>query len=246
MKIKKYAALMTLTGLSVSSQAAIMVTTSAIDILGTAPTVSNTDLAQTQFSSSSSTGGDAMATRHGEMFNGTIGVAGAQNTDNTDWVRNNTTNEITLNLDISSNTLGYDITGIDTIFGWSEAGGGRADQGYTIELGFVGGGTATLVNAGFWEPNAGGEFWTVVSFTNNGGGALNSDTVNLNGGGDVADANTIATGVQSITWNITNSNTPSIAAEFDVFGVATVPEPSSTALLGLGGLGLILRRRRMS
>ena len=33
--------------------------------------------------------------------------------------------------------------------------------------------------------------------------------------------------------------------DFMVAGIATVPEPSSTALIGLGGLALILRRRRV-
>lgn len=228
-----------------SSQAAIVVNTTYTDVAGATPTVSSNDLAATQFQSSSSTGTDAMGTaRHAEMFNGTIGDAANANTNATDWVRFGTTNTITLNLDISTNTLGYDITGIDTIAGWIEGGGGRSDHGYSIELGFVGGGTATLINAQYWAPNPSGEFWSVVSISNDGGGILNSDTVNNNGGGALADANTLATGVQSITWTITDAANPSIAAEFDVFGVATVPEPSSTALLGLGGLALLLRRRR--
>jgi len=227
-------------------QAAVSVTTTYTDVAGATPTISDSDLAETQFLSSSSTGTDTMGgARHAEMFNGTIDDAANADTNATDWVRFNDTNTVTLVLDTSINTLGYDITGIDTFAGWNEAGGGRSDHGYSIELGFVGGGTATLINAQNWAPNPAGEFWSVVSITNDGGGTLFTDTVNNNGAGAVADAGTLATGVESITWTITNAANPSIAAEFDVYGFATVPEPSTYALLaGCLALGSVMMRRR--
>lgn len=233
---------------AVNANAAIIVTTSKADA-GSAPTISNTDLAQTQFLSSSGTGsGDGTpnsSTNSDWMFDGNIG--NEDTNVNVSEIRMNNTSTLTLNLDTSVNTLGYDITQIDTFAGWNPGGNGRSNQGYSIVLGFVGGGTATLVNAQHWEPNSPSQFYTVVSFTNSGGGALFSDTVNLNGTGANADAGTLATGVQSITWNISqNANAGGIivAREFDVYGVATVPESSSLALLGFGGLLVAARRRR--
>ena len=239
-------------GLLVSSQglqSAIVVTTSTSGSLAggeAPPAISNTDLGQTAYLSSSSTSTDAMGTRHGEMFNGTAGTT-ATGTGSTDAVRIDVGDSVTLNLDVSVNTLGYDITQIDTLFGWNELGAGRSSQGYSIDLGFVGGGSATLVNAQYWEPNSNPDFWTFVSFSNSGGGALFSDTVNLNGSGAIADTSVLATGVQSITWNYTNGQSPAIAREFDVYGFATVPETSTFALLaGSLALGAVMTRRRRS
>jgi hypothetical protein len=48
----------------------------------------------------------------------------------------------------------------------------------------------------------------------------------------------------SITVTIDNSNTASLIAMDTVGITAAVPEPTTTALLGLGGLALILRRRK--
>lgn len=48
-------------------------------------------------------------------------------------------------------------------------------------------------------------------------------------------------GVSSITYNFSNVTN---FEGFRIDAVAAVPEPSSTALLGLGGLAMILRRRR--
>jgi hypothetical protein len=146
------------------------------------------------------------------------------------------------------NTLGYDITGIDSVFGWSNAGGGRSNQGYSIELTFVDNSTATLLNAVHWEPNSPSPaFWTVVSFANYGGGALFSDTYNLNGGGNISSTSVLASGVKAISFDIANNANAGgnvIAREFDVFGVATIPEPSSIVLIGVALISLVALRRR--
>ena len=53
------------------------------------------------------------------------------------------------------------------------------------------------------------------------------------------------TGIRFITSPTSTSAEVGIIHEYDVFGTATVvPEPTTTALLGLGGLALILRRRK--
>ena len=56
------------------------------------------------------------------------------------------------------------------------------------------------------------------------------------------DSVTVAEG-GSITVTLDNSNTAQTLA-MDTVGITPVPEPTTTALLGLGGLALILRRRK--
>jgi hypothetical protein len=41
---------------------------------------------------------------------------------------------ITINLDVSTNTRGYDIQQINTYAGWNTASGGRSDQEYTLTV----------------------------------------------------------------------------------------------------------------
>ncbi len=229
-----------------ASNAAVLVTT-AKSASGSPPAFSTTDLAQTQYLSSSGTGGNDAA-EHAQLFNGAIGNTDTDTTDSGE-VTLTSTNSITVNFDISVNTLGYDITGIETIMGWNPNAGGRSNQGYSVVLGFVGGGSATLFSATHWEPNSPSSYWTKVSFANSGGGTLFNDTISLNGGSASTGTGILATGVQSITFNISQDAAATsggvvVAREFDVFGVATIPEPSSFALLGLGVLGLIARRRR--
>ena len=79
----------------------------------------------------------------------------------------------------------------------------------------------------------------IVFVTTN--GAFNQ----LEGNANVAGGNALA----RLQLNTTTTNTPATSGtgsrdfRFSVAGTA-VPEPSSAALLGLGGLALILRRRK--
>ncbi len=170
------------------------------------PAFSSSDLAQTYYSSSSATGGDAVEERHDELFNGEIGDS-SSGTGDSGVVRMSSGNTITVTFDISSNTFGYDITGIDTIFGWSTGSGGRSNQGYELILTYVDGTTVSLAGPEHWEPNSPATYWTKVSFTPEG-----TNTV-------------MASGVKSVTFDITedaNASGVVIAREFDIFGTATV------------------------
>ena len=60
------------------------------------------------------------------------------------------------------------------------------------------------------------------------------------------DTGVLASGIEAIKFDFlaTDGNGSSVYREIDVLGSAAVPEPTTTALLGLGGLALILRRRK--
>lgn len=109
--------------------------------------------------------------------------------------------------------------------------------------GAVGGGDTGFITAngdtGNWsDMNAGSDFTGHVSGGNGVGGVqlIGDNTNSLTGDSTVTSFNLGATGTSS-TWRIDN---------ISVIGMTTeaIPEPSSAALLGLGGLALILRRRK--
>ncbi|MBT8038442.1 MAG: PEP-CTERM sorting domain-containing protein [Verrucomicrobiae bacterium] len=79
---------------------------------------------------------------------------------------------------------------------------------------------------------------TSESYTINGGSDTNFLTDS--GGGNPAEF----ISVSGTTVSIGAGSSPATAFGIDSITVAVIPEPSSTALLGLGGLALILRRRR--
>ena len=171
----------------------------------TAPAVSSTDLAQTQYLSSSATGGNEVATEHAQLFNGLVGNEN-EVTFNAGEVTMDSSDTFTVTLDTSINTNGYDITGIDSVFGWNTSGGGRANQGYVMVVTFVDDTSAILAGPAHWEPNSPASYWTKVSFMEASGGVM-------------------ASGVKAITVDITedaNAGGVVVAREVDIFGVPTV------------------------
>ncbi|MDF7809243.1 family 43 glycosylhydrolase [Pontiellaceae bacterium B12219] len=185
----------------------------------TAPAVSSTDLAQTYYLSSSATGGNGVATDHVELFNGLVGSS-ANDTDEDGVVTMGSDNTVTVTFDTSVNTLGYNITGITTVFGWAINSDGRSNQGYELILTMMDDSVVTLAGPEHWEPNSPASYWTTVSFVPEG-----SQTI-------------MASGVKAVTFNITeeaNAGGVVIGREFDVFGYP-VTEPVDLPDPGEDGL----------
>ena len=129
-------------------------------------------------------------------------------------------------LGTGANGLGYDLSDIVSIAAWGDSGFGN--QVWTLEVAGVGSSSySTLVSVDY-QP---GQQASRVTLSDISGG--------------------LASGVQfvrvSALPNAGGSNNRFVWRQLDVFGNSTaapIPEPSTTALLGLGGLALILRRRR--
>jgi hypothetical protein len=140
---------------------------------------------------------------------------------------------ITYDLNTTLNPAGYDIRSVQTIHAWTNNSGHQKNQNYTMDVSTVSGGAgfspiATVAYLPFDEVSQSGA--SKVNITEDATGIL-------------------ATGVDQIRFTYTiptpsGSQASPTIREIDIFGTATIPEPSSTALLGLGALGLVLRRRR--
>ncbi|MDF7801258.1 PKD domain-containing protein [Pontiellaceae bacterium B1224] len=179
------------------------------------PSFYTNDLLQTEFLSSSASGPEAMGTaRHVEMFNGTIGDENT-GTGDTDGVRALIGSTFTVIFDTSVNVNGYDITEISSIAGWNPAGGGRANQGYGIEVTYVDDTTAVLADPTHWAPNDPSSYWTKATLVETNGLAL-------------------AKNVKSITFTISENAATAggvvIYREFDVLGTPTAGAPSEIVI----------------
>jgi hypothetical protein len=137
----------------------------------------------------------------------------------------------TFDLDITSNTLGYTINSISTLTGYSDL---RIRQNFTIEYSLVGSSLYNFLGSSFDSGTTG----------------TTNQTLKLTVFDDAS--SDLLAGVDSIrfTFNLVPyppfGNVGSAYREIDVIGAATVPEPSTYAMLGLAGLLLFVLRRAQS
>ena len=158
----------------------------------TVPTVDSTDMGQTYYLSSSSTGSEALSTTHQNLFNGHINSQVYLTDGDT----------ITVNFDTSEHIYGYDISEVSTHYGWSTAGGGRSNQSYEVIATYVDGTTSSIIADNVWVPNDPAQTWTQAVIRST------SDTP-------------LARGVVSLQFLITapaNAGGVSVAREFDIYG----------------------------
>jgi hypothetical protein len=190
------------------------------------PALSSNDLAQVYYLSSSGTvGSDSKTTtdeHHARLFDGSIVSDPLVSDDLNDCVGWDEESTVTVNFDLSVNTLGYDITNIVSIAGWSTSSGGRANQGYEVEVTYVDDSTAILAEATHWAPNNPAYFWTRVSLSETNG-------------------NVMASGVKSVTFNFSEEARPGgrvYGREIDVLGSPTVPSAADVPILVYDGSSL--------
>ena len=144
----------------------------------------------------------------------------------------NSPSGVVLTYTLTGSATGYDITSINSIYGWRDSALRHAAQRYTVSF-------ATLANPAFTP------YHTVLydPFTTNVQASTQvtlTDTTGL-----------LATGVTGIRFNLTSDNGTEVGVvhELDVFGRATaaaVPEPATAALSLLALGGLARRRRRIA
>ena len=132
----------------------------------------------------------------------------------------------TYNLDITTNTLGYNISEIRLFSGWTD---GRAGQEYNIEYSLVGAPLTFLALGSVTDPQTNGSLLT-RTYDDSGANILSG-----------------VAAIQFIQDTVGLDGTRTVFREFDVLGGAVpkpIPEPSTIILTVLGLMGLGCRRRR--
>tara|TARA_B110000285_G_scaffold161738_1_gene180657 strand:+ start:299 stop:6547 length:6249 start_codon:yes stop_codon:yes gene_type:complete len=161
-------------------------------------------------------------------FGGTASTGGANNDSSVGSAANSgditfwlgaaagQTYSITYDLDTAVNTLGYDITSLQTIHGWGNGSGNQKNQNYTVEVSLVGDAGFTNIATVAYLP-----------FTS----ANNTASTKVN----VTDKATgiLASGVDEIRFIYTipasgGTNPSPTIREIDVFGSATSTAPDTT------------------
>jgi len=215
-----------LLGLTLGSAQAVIVQVDTLDETSDiAFTVSSTDLIEGGASTlaSQSTSPDPLQFGGGTFLND--GDMGTSMSLDTTAAHIGEAWSATFELDTSTNTLGYDITGVTTYAGWE--GLGNADQNYELFVSVVGDDSFTSLGTIAYDivPN----------------GSFRSTRVEL-----TDDTGTLATGVDAFRFDIPalGGGDTGVFREFDVFGTATIPEPSSVAMMALGLVGLVSLRKR--
>ena len=182
------------------------------------------DLLQTSLLSVVGSGGDFGQEASGglpALNNGTFSITGIGG-NNPDLATGGNGASVLFTLDLTSAAFGFDVSDIIGYGGWNDAG--RDRQLYNLYYSVVGDSGFTLL------------------------GTANSDNP-ANPGTPSAirsEFDTALTGVDAIRVDFLGGQENGYAGygEFDVVGAASVPEPGSTVLLGLGFAALAARRRR--
>lgn len=149
----------------------------------------------------------------------------ATNADNTFFTAFPAT--ATYNLNVSVNTLGYDLTSIKSFMGWANASAAQGNQTYTIEFRVVGSATYNPLTTVSFKPFSDVNLPAYESLV-----TVSEDTSGV-----------LATGVDSIRFTFTNpigatgvpsgtgSSKGTVIREIDVFGTPTTGTPVSPTKL---------------
>ena len=142
--------------------------------------------------------------------------------------------------------------GANSMVGWSTVGGADTPATITVDLGglydlnFIDLTTFAFPSYDLGNP-VGVTVSTSVDNVTYGAGTLHTLSGSVASGPDANQITRTDTSIQFIQLSFDGSTTTGNKwglTELAIDGTAAVPEPSSTALLGLGGLALILRRRK--
>lgn len=162
----------------------------------------------------------ASGTNDGSATGG--GVAG----DYAYWDQQTT---VTLTYELTGSATGYDITSINSIYGWDESRR-HAAQYYSVYVATVADPNYTLLHTVAYDP-------ITAAFVPGSSQVTLTDTEGVLAKG--------VTGIRFIAIEDPGGlyDEVGVIHEFDVFGIPSVPEPGSLAVLAVSGL-LIMRRRR--
>jgi hypothetical protein len=183
----------------------------------------NNDLLQTNLASVTSSGNFTQEGSGGISIlnNGLFVINGGNPGDNSQLATGANGTFVEFNLNIGVNTLGYDVSSIETYGGWND--GGRDHQLFRISYSLVGNSAFTPIGVLDYEPAGTGTPSAVR--------AIFATTL---------------TGVDAIRLDFLPGQENGYVGygEVDVVGTATVPEPATVMLAFLGGATLLTRRRR--